>query len=124
MTVAQGLSSRAKRSGVEGSRGETVRWCNGIPPLRSELQRTCSILIREIRVIRGFFFCQGGVKNPREGSAEEISFPWDLRYGHGIGRGGAKGARIQSHRVGRKYVSAHVDVSPGKGHLIERGVSR
>ena len=53
-----------------------------------------SVLIPEISAIRGFLLHQRGVKNPREGSAEEISFPWDLRHRHGVGGGSAPGARI------------------------------
>src|SRR6267143_2321139 len=63
-------------------------------------------------------------KEPRDGSAEEISFPWDLRHGHGVGSGSAEGARIRGHWVGRKCVSADVDFSSEKGHLVKRGVSR
>src|SRR6267143_5303827 len=62
-------------------------------------------------------------KEPRDGSAEEISFPWDLRHGHGVGGGSAQGARIQGHWIGRKCVSADVDFSPGKGRLFKRRVS-
>ena len=36
-----------------------------------------------------FQICRRGVKNPRDGSAEEISFPGNLRNGDGRGRGGA-----------------------------------
>jgi hypothetical protein len=45
-------------------------------------------------VIRVFFFRRVGVKNAREGSAEEISFPRNLRDGHGVGGGGAGRARL------------------------------
>jgi hypothetical protein len=45
-------------------------------------------------VIRGFFFYRVGVKNAREGSAEEISFSWNWRDGHGVGGGGAARARL------------------------------
>src|SRR5690348_14088527 len=79
-------------------------------------------LIREIGAIRSFLFHRRGVKNPREGSAEEFSFSWDLRHGHGISGGSAQGAWIQSDRVGRKCLSAHVDVSSGKRDFIETGL--
>jgi len=36
-----------------------------------------------------FQICRRGVKNPRDGSAEEVSFPWYLRDGDGLDRGGA-----------------------------------
>src|SRR5262249_1463038 len=75
-------------------------------------------------VSHGFLCDPGGGKNPREGSAEEISFPWDLRYGHGVGGSGVEGAWLQGHWVGRKCLSADVDVSRRKGHLVERRVSR
>jgi hypothetical protein len=55
--------------------------------------------VTEIHVIHGFLLLWRGVKNPREGSAKEVSFPGDLRHGHGISGGSAEGARIQSDRV-------------------------
>jgi len=52
------------------------------------------------RQLRSFFFHPVGVKNAREGSAEEISFPWNWRDGHGLGGGGAARTRLQSHWFG------------------------
>ena len=46
------------------------------------------------RQLRSFFFHPVGVKNTREGSAEEISFPRDLRDRHGVGGGRAARARF------------------------------
>src|SRR5258708_576072 len=49
---------------------------------------------------------------------------WGVRQGHGLSCGCVKGARIQITRVGRKCLSADVDLSSGKGHLVKRGVWR
>jgi hypothetical protein len=69
--------------------------CTMLSESRATLLECEIIFVRSLTPLGGHAFSfrwrnlLRGVKNPREGSAEEISFPWDLRHGHGVGGGSA-----------------------------------
>src|SRR3954470_12762654 len=77
-----------------------------------------------IRVIRGFLFCTGSVENARGRSAQEFSFRRNLRDRDGRSCCRVARARFQGHRVGRKCLSADVDLPSREGDRADARLSR